>query len=74
MRNTRAVLEITAVGTGAVTGLLLARRKPVAQRVAYPVLIGGAIWGAFFFSSAQNRTYIRSQIKSIQSGYKKSTK
>lgn len=74
VRNPRAALEVAAVGTGAAMGLLLARKKSVTRGIAYPVLIGGILWGAVYCSSAENRTHMRSQVKSILSGYNKSTK
>jgi hypothetical protein len=74
VKNTRAAAEVTAVGAAALTGVMLARKKSVAHRIAYPLLLSGVVCGAFYLSSAQNRTFIRSQIQSGYDNYRKNAK
>lgn len=72
IKNTRVAVGIATVGAATATGMVLARKKSMAHRVMYPLLFGGLAWGTFYCSLQQNRTYIRSQMQSIQSGYTKS--
>ena len=74
VKDTRVAVGVVTVSTAAIAGLLFARKKSMAHQIMYPVLFGGLAWGGFYCSSEQNRTYIRSQIKTIQSGYANNTK
>ena len=62
-------VQVGAIGTGALAGLFLARKRSTFRRILYPTLTGGSVWAAFYLSSASNRKDTWSKIKDIENGY-----
>ena len=67
--NSALAIQIGAIGSAGLLGLLLARKRSTFRRILYPTLAGGSVWGAFYLSSASNRTEVWSKIKEIEKGY-----
>lgn len=67
--NTALAIEIGAIGSAGLFGLLLARKRSTFRHILYPILAGGSVWSAFYLSSASNRTEAWSKIKEIEKGY-----
>lgn len=74
VKNGSVALQAGAVGSAAIGGVYLARKKSMVHRMVYPALAGVLVWGAFYCSALNNRSYIHSQMKSIWTGYFKNTK
>jgi len=69
LENTSQLLQAAAIGSAAVAGVYLARKKSMAYRIVYPSAAGVLVWGAFYCSHAENRAHLQSQLKSIWTGY-----
>lgn len=62
-------IQIGAIGSAGLFGLLLARKRSTFGRILYPTLTGGSVWAAFYLSSPSNRTKTWTKIKEIEKGY-----
>lgn len=69
--NTGVVLKASAIGTAALVAAYFARKKSTTLRIVYPTLAGAITWDIIYSSSAENRAYMRSQLKKIWDGYLK---
>ena len=62
-------IQIGAIGSAGLFGLLLARQRSTFRRILYPTLAGGSVWAGLYLSSASNRTETWNKIKEIEKGY-----
>lgn len=65
VKETRLVFQVGAVGIAALVGLVLARKRSMAHRIAYPALTGGMVWGTIYFSSPENRRKLVESIRNM---------
>lgn len=57
------VLQAGAVGTAALIGLLMARRKSLARRILYPLVGGSAVWGVIVVTDSNKREKVFGTIR-----------
>lgn len=62
-------MQVGAIGSAALVGLFLARKRSTFRRIFYPTLAGGSVWAAFYLSSASNRKDTWNKIKDLDNGY-----
>lgn len=62
-------IQIGAIGSAGLFGLLLVRKRSTFRQILYPTLAGGSVWATFYLSSTSNRTETWNKIKEIEKGY-----
>lgn len=67
--NPALAIQIGAIGSAGLFGLLLARKRSTFRRILYPTLAGGTVWAAFYLSSASHRAEAWRKMKEIEKGY-----
>ena len=67
--NPALAIQVGAIGSAGLFGLLLARKRSTFRRILYPTLASGSAWAAFHLSSASNRTEAWNKFKEIEKGY-----
>ena len=63
------VMESAAVGSAAVLGFLMARKRSLFRRILYPTLGVTLVGGSFYLSLAQNRAEVKDKLKKIYAGF-----
>lgn len=64
--DSSVALQIGAIGTAAIVGVFLARKKSTLHRVLYPTTAGVLAWTSSYMALPQNREHAQSQINRIR--------
>ena len=69
IEDSRTVMQVGAIATAALVGVVLARRKSWVHRVLYPAVGGSGVWALIYYSHPHNRTALYTKLKSMKTDY-----